>query len=276
MQEQEVRKRLAQLAKQLGLRMPEVQLLLCQERFLARLGSISEGRSFIWKGGSLILRLYRIESLPRYTIDINLTVRGISVDKVQSVFEKAMAVNLNDGFTFKSVTMEPMERDLPYGGDRFEFEWAFFSKKGSRRLAIDACAGDVVRPNTVSFSEVFLLPLGAENIEFNVYPKEFVFAEKLETVLRYRTGNSRCKDFIDMWMLIKGGLDQNKLSVAVKMCFGNRGTPYSVEALREVISDKNFQERLEGHRQKHYSELSVPEIRTVMGDLLKFLEGMLY
>jgi hypothetical protein len=73
MQEQEIWQKLAQLAKQLGLRMPEVQLLLCQERFLARLGSIAEGRSFIWMGGSPILRLYRIESLPRYTIDIDLT-----------------------------------------------------------------------------------------------------------------------------------------------------------------------------------------------------------
>jgi hypothetical protein len=51
MQEQEIRQKLAQLAKQLGLRMPDVQLLLCQERSLARLGSIAEGRSFIWKGG---------------------------------------------------------------------------------------------------------------------------------------------------------------------------------------------------------------------------------
>jgi hypothetical protein len=94
MQEQEVRQKLAQMAKQLGLRMPEVQLLLCQERFLARLGGIPEGRAFIWKGGSLILRLYRIESLPRYTIDIDLTVSGIPVSNVQAAFEKAMAVDL--------------------------------------------------------------------------------------------------------------------------------------------------------------------------------------
>ena len=213
MQEQEMRLKLAQLAKQLGLRMPEVQLILCQERFLARLGSIPEGRSFIWKGGSLILRLYRIESLPRYTIDIDLTISGLPFSDVKPVFEKAMAVTLKDGFAFKSVSTEPMERDLPYGGERFEFEWEFFSKKGSRKLSIDACAGDAVRPNTVSSVDAFLLPLGTENVEFKVYPKEFVFAEKLETVLRFRTGNSRCKDFIDMWMLIKGGMDQSKLIV---------------------------------------------------------------
>jgi hypothetical protein len=116
MQEQEMRLKLAQLAKQLGLRMAKVQLLLCQERFLARLGSIPEGRSFIWKGGSLILRLYRIESLPRYTIDIDLTISGLPFSEVKAVFEKAMAINLKDGFAFKSMTTEPMERD-PATGD---------------------------------------------------------------------------------------------------------------------------------------------------------------
>ena len=272
MQEQEIRKKLAQLAKQLGLRRPEVQLLLCQERFLARLGSIPDGRFFVWKGGSLILRLYRIDSLPRYTIDIDLTVSGIPVSSVQSVFSKAMAVNVKDGFTFKSITTEPMQRELPYGGDRFEFEWDFFSKKGSRCLAIDACAGDIVRANTVASADAFLLPLGTENVEFKVYPKEFIFAEKLETVLRFRTGNSRCKDFVDMWMLIRGGIDQSKLSAAIKMCFENRGTPYSLDTLRDVVFDKLFQERLETHRQRHFSELSVPDIKTVMRDLAKFLE----
>ncbi len=48
MKEQELRIKLKQLAKDLGLRTPEVQMLLCQERFLARLGSIAEGSAFIW------------------------------------------------------------------------------------------------------------------------------------------------------------------------------------------------------------------------------------
>ncbi len=274
MKEQEIRQNLVAIAKELGFRMPEVQLLLCQERFLARLGSIPEGRAFIWKGGSLILRLYRIDSPPRYTVDIDLMVSGISVSDVSTVFEKAMAVDLKDGFSFKAVSAEPMERDLPYGGDRFEIDWQFFSKKGSRKLAIDACAGDVVKPNIVSSSDAFLLPMGTENIEFKVYPKEFIFAEKLETVVRFRTGNTRCKDFIDMWMLIKCEMNKSKVSNAIKMCFENRGTAYSVEALRDVVSDKLFQERLENYRVRHFSDLSVPDIKTIMRDLLSFLEGL--
>ncbi|MDE0518457.1 MAG: nucleotidyl transferase AbiEii/AbiGii toxin family protein [Bdellovibrionales bacterium] len=41
------------------------------------------------------------------------------------------------------------------------------------------------------------------NISFQVYPPEFIFAEKLETIVRFGTGNTRVKDFIDLDTLIK-------------------------------------------------------------------------
>jgi predicted nucleotidyltransferase component of viral defense system len=266
MQEMEVRRKLAETAKNLGLRMPEVQLLLCQERFIARLGHIAEGHAFVWKGGSLILRLYRVEGLPRYTIDIDFTVKGIPFNDVPAALEKAMAIDLKDGFIFRSVTKESIERDLPYGGDRFVFEWSFFSKNASRKLTVDVCTGDAVEPDKVSSEEVFLIPFLSEKIELKVYPKEFVFAEKLETVFRFRTGNSRCKDFVDMWMLIQSGMHPEKLSSAIKKCFENRGSIFSIATLRGILSDKLFQERLEIHRQRHFKELSAPEMKTIMVD----------
>ncbi len=243
-------------------------MLLCQERFLARLGSIAEGSAFIWKGGSLILRLYRTEGQPRYTIDVDFSVSGISTDSVRGALKKAMAIDLQDGFAFTSITAQPMERDLPYGGDRYELDWTFFSKPGARKLKIDACAGDVVVPNIVTAKEAFLLPIGTNNIEFRVYPKEFIFAEKLETIARFRTGNTRCKDFIDIWILIQTGVDVQVLKEAIRMCFSNRGTPFSGQVIREILTDTLFQERLETHRKRHFAELDVPDIETVLKDIL--------
>ena len=43
------------------------------------------------------------------------------------------------------------------------------------------------------------------NISFQVYPPEFILAEKLETIIRFGTGNTRVKDFIDLDILIKSG-----------------------------------------------------------------------
>jgi predicted nucleotidyltransferase component of viral defense system len=272
--EQELRIKLKQLAKDLRLRTPEVQMLLCQGRFLARLGSIPEGSAFIWKGGSLMLRLYRTEGQPRYTIDVDFSVSGISTNSVRSVLQKAMAIDLQDGFAFTSITSESMERDLPYGGNRYELNWTFFSKQGARKLKIDACAGDVVIPNIVTDKEAFLLPIGANNIEFRVYPKEFVFAEKLETIARFRTGNTRCKDFIDIWMLIQTGVEVKSLGAAIRMVFSNRGTSFSVQKIRDILTDTLFRDRLETHRKRHFADLDVPEIRKVSDDILELLGSL--
>jgi hypothetical protein len=113
----------------------------------------------------------------------------------------------------------------------------FFSKPGARRLKIDACAGDAVVPNIVTANEAFLLPIGTNNIELRVYPKEFVIAEKLETIARFRTGNTRCKDFIDIWMLIQTGVDLQAVSEALRMCFSNAGllSPFKPSATSSPI-----------------------------------------
>jgi hypothetical protein len=272
--EQELRLKLKKLAGELGLRVPEVQMLLCQERFIARLASITEGRAFIWKGGSLILRLYRGDGQPRYTIDVDLTVGGISAGAVLEILKRAMRVDLCDGFVFTSIKAQPMERDLPYGGDRFELDWNFFSKQSSRKLKVDACAGDVVEPRFISASEAFLLPIGEENLEFKVYPKEFIFAEKLETIVRFRTGNTRCKDFVNIWVLIQSGLALQHLRRAIDMCFTNRGTVFSMKMLQEVLNDRGFRDRLETHRARHFAELAVPDMGTVMHDILALMRSL--
>ena len=132
----------------------------------------------------------------------------------------------------------------------------------------------MVVPNIVTAKEAFLLPIGTNNIEFRVYPKEFIFAEKLETIARFRTGNTRCKDFIDIWMLIQTGVDMQALREAIRMCFSNRGTPFSVQAIRDILTDTLFQDRLEMHRKRHFVELDVPDIGTVFEDILELLGSL--
>ena len=39
-----------------------------------------------------------------------------------------MALDLNDGFTFDGLKKSFMERDTPYGGERFEMDWSYFKK----------------------------------------------------------------------------------------------------------------------------------------------------
>jgi len=266
-----MRKKLADAAKERKLRMPQVQLLLAQERFLARLGTMKEGKLFIWKGGSLVLRKYSPLTPPRFTVDIDLLSLGIKIAAVNEVFQRACAIDLEDGFVFSGITTTPMERDTPYGGERFEIGWTFSKKPQSEPLRIDVCAGDDVDPLRASSDELFIFSEMGQAITFLVYPAEYIFAEKLETVVRFRTGNTRLKDFIDLWGLIQLKPDQQKTASAIKRCFARRKTPLNPEQWKKILGDQLFIETMDKFRERKYSQLELPETARMFSEIVTFL-----
>lgn len=205
--EQTAKQKIRDIAKSIGLKVPQTEILLAQERFMARLGTIPEGKHFVWKGGSLILRLYRTLPKPRFTIDLDLLVRGYNVSDVIILLKKATETDLSDGFQFHEISQTEMKRDTPYGGTRYRITWSFFKKPRSQTLDIDVCAGDAVEPRRVVSKDIFLIDIDQIPVSFQVYPAEFIFAEKLETVFKFKTGNTRVKDFIDLWTLSQSNLD---------------------------------------------------------------------
>lgn len=194
-----LRDHLAARAKELGLRMPQVQLLLAQERFLARVATADKDQKLVWKGGSLVLRQYTALKKPRFTSDLDFLARGIAFEEAEELLLAAAKIDLKDGFQFLGVTKSEMERDTPYGGSRFEIAWSFQKKPQSEPLRIDLCAGDDVDPKKLDLQEIYLLQDENDGLSISVYLAEFIFAEKLETLVRFGTGNTRLKDFIDLW-----------------------------------------------------------------------------
>ena len=95
-----IRNQLENLKNKFHFRMPQMQTLLCQERFLLRLYQLKEGKNYIWKGGSLLVRLYQpMDQKPRFTVDLDLEAWNISLIKTEKVFKNAMNVDLKDGFS---------------------------------------------------------------------------------------------------------------------------------------------------------------------------------
>jgi hypothetical protein len=84
-----LRDKLAERSKDLGLRMPQVQLLLAQERFLARVATTDNDRRIIWKGGSLVLRQYTALAKPRFTSGIAFLARGIAFEDAEALLVRA-------------------------------------------------------------------------------------------------------------------------------------------------------------------------------------------
>lgn len=253
--------KIREIADKIGLKIPQIEILLAQERFMARLGTVEEGKHFVWKGGSLLLRLYRSIPTPRFTIDLDLLVRGFKVDDVSSLLEKVAAVNLGDGFRFTQITHTPMKRETPYGGTRYKLTWTFFGKSRSQTLDIDVCAGDAVDPKKISSKDIFLIDIDPTAVSFNVYPAEYIFAEKLETIFRFKTGNTRVKDFVDLYSLSVGQLDQGALVRAIKKCFQTRNTILDAKLLEQILTDDGFLEDLETRRHRHFANLELPHMK---------------
>ena len=269
----QIRNRLENLKNKFHFRLPQMQTLLCQERFLLRLYQLKEGKNYIWKGGSLLIRRYQpIHQKPRFTVDIDLEAWKISVSKTEDVFKKAMNIDLKDGFQFSSLSKDTMKRETPYGGERFSIEWSLFKKHQSESLKIDVCSGDSVEPESVKASELCIIE-DINNISFQVYPPEFIFAEKLETIARFGTGNTRVKDFIDLDTLIKAGLNIQKLKKAVKMCFECRGKDFQTKELLRILNDKDFTNILGEvlKNKKEYKRLNLPDMK----DLLKNIKDQI-
>ncbi len=270
-----VREKLARKSKEMKLRMPQMQSLLAQERFLARLMTLPEGSHYIWKGGSLVLRLYQGLEIPRFTVDVDLLVKGLSVDKTAEVFSKAFSVDIEDGFVFKSVNSTPIERETPYGGDRFEVQWTMFGKNQSEPLKVDVCAGDFVIEDKIRTGDAFIYPGLDTDLSIAVYPPEFIFAEKLETVFRFATGNTRLKDFIDLFGLIEMGPNKKSLQIAIDGVFKNRGQKKDFVELRRILLSKEFLEILDQALIRNFSNLQFSSIRQITDKILKFCEPLL-
>ena len=96
-------------------------------------------------------------------------------------------------------------------------------------LFIDLGFGDLV---PVREKELLLLsnsqgPLFESSLTVKCYPMEFVFAEKLETTIYRGAGNSRMKDFHDLYTLASSGemLNEEDAAKAICLVFEHRKTP---------------------------------------------------
>jgi hypothetical protein len=94
-------------------------------------------------------------------------------------------------------------------------------------------------------------------------------------VSRFGTGNTRLKDFIDLWTLVQKELDLALLQSAIARCYSRRNSDLDFSYLTAIFTDRNFSSELERARKRNYPDLPVPEVETMFSDILKFLHGPL-
>lgn len=199
---------------------------LVLERFLARLAKSEYSSRFILKGGILLSKYIDIG---RETTDLDFLAEMITneLDRLKIVFEKIASIDLKDGFSFRDVKASELAHPhMRYPGKAVSM-MAYFGKTRFK-VAIDVGFGDLVDPVKIE------IPLTASSkgilfegsIRLSCYPKEFIFAEKLETVVYRGSFNSRMKDFHDLYSMIVSPIFSSVQSLAsiLRLVFNHRKT----------------------------------------------------
>lgn len=199
------------------------------ERFLVRLGKTVHRTHFILKGGVLLAKYV---SIGRETKDLDFLGVSISNNKqnLTKAFNEIASVDLNDGFRFFDIDIvDLIHPHMSYGGVRVSMIASFGEVRFP--VVVDIGFGDKVFPvdKALTLTHGANGPLFEDKVSLLCYPSEYIFAEKLETII-YRGGaNSRMKDFHDLYSMLNLaefstiGLKQVILSV-----FKHRKTPFAL------------------------------------------------
>ncbi|KIC75254.1 hypothetical protein DB42_AK00540 [Neochlamydia sp. EPS4] len=206
------------------------------ERFLVRLAKSNYRERFVLKGAVLLSKYI---NLGRETKDLDLLANGVSnrVDDLSLIFEEVSKIELDDGFTFQNIKVDQLTHPhMRYSGAEIS-AMAYFGQI-KRKLSIDIGFGDIVEP--IQYS----IPLlkGAKgaifesSVNLSCYPKEFIFAEKLETIVYRGFLNSRMKDFHDVHSLILNEFSASfhNLKLIIESVFEHRGTALKLPIVYKI------------------------------------------
>ena len=120
------------------------------------------------------------------------------------------------------MTVEPIREETAYEGLRIRL--LAFLGDARCHLQWDVGFGDAVTPGPQDMDYPVMLD-EYQPPRLRVYPRETVFAEKLEAIATLGIANSRMKDYFDLLALLReGAMDSAVLADAVRATFKRRGT----------------------------------------------------
>ena len=227
MNEQSLKEKLKNVAKEKNLSFYDVWHQFLLERVLVRLSRSQYSNEFIFKGGLLLARYIKIG---RETRDIDLLAYSLKIEEknITKAFKHISAIYTNDKFRFSFYNIsQHNETHMNYPRFRVKLNATFGNMKG--QVQIDIASGDIVKPRQKSF-ESFTRYSGKaifeENISLKVYPVETIFAEKLETIISIGEINSRMRDYHDLVLLCRENnlFEPKKLKESILSTFQHRGT----------------------------------------------------
>lgn len=232
-----VRQRLYNRAREQG---EDFDLILSRyvvERFLYRLSRSPYGDDFVLKGAQLF-SLWT-GSPHRMTRDLDVLGKGApDIPRLEVIFQAVcrQTVEEQDGIDLlaDSVKGEAIREGAEYQGIRMRVAYILAGAKGT--LQVDVGFGDVVTPAPALIEYPSLLDLPTPRLR--AYPRETVVAEKYQALVMLGMGNSRMKDFYDLFVLASHFPFEGVLLVrAVSATFERRKTALPEQAALALTPD---------------------------------------
>ncbi len=205
----------------------ELRLLIGMERVVARLEHHSVLRDhLIFKGGFVLLKNF--ES-PRFTRDIDALAKDLTKAKLKKLVCEALKSDLEDGLWYGDVQFADLHLQDGYGGLRISFAFQIGDPpedpskiKKLSRLHLDLSFEDP--PSNANTVKMKSLVKEISPVSWNIYPIEYIVAEKLEAMFSRGSINSRAKDVFDLNFLLPKISNKRALREAIEKTFIKRPT----------------------------------------------------
>ena len=185
---------------------------------------------------------------------------------VLGIMREIAAIALSDGLTFDAehATAETIRDEDHYSGLRITLSGTL--SRAAIRLHVDINVGDPIWPAP---QRVELPRLLGGTLVVHGYPLEMILAEKLVTALARGTTNTRWRDFLDIYVLIRRhSVEARTLGPSIQRVAQYRAIPLS--PLRTALAGFSdiAQPRWAAWRRKHRLEVAAPEEFSVVLDLV--------
>ena len=225
------------------------------ERLLERVSLSRYRDNFVLKGGLLVSSLVGVDM--RSTMDVDTTVKSLPMNKksVQKILEEIMAIEVEDGVSFRISKVQDIMEGHEYEGLRFMIECSMDRLK--QTIKIDISTGDEITPGAIEYK----LPLIIEDrtIELWAYNLETLLAEKLETIMVRAEANTRMRDFYDIHVLLEQDavtIDRDTMKAAFYATCNKRGSIELIgtidDVLNKISDDETMRQLWNNYRKSNY------------------------
>ena len=203
-------------SKQTGTHANEILQNYMLERFLERISLSPYRENMILKGGFLIAAMVGIDR--RSTMDMDTTIKGlpVNINGIENMLHEIISVDAGDGVSFEINDIKNIHEASDYDDFRISLSASFHKMKVSMKL--DITTGDSIIPCEIEYH--YKLMFEERTIPVMAYNLNTILAEKIETILTRGVGNTRARDFYDIYLLIftnKNFINRSELIRAIKI-----------------------------------------------------------